>query len=403
MSRRERVARWIAPAVVALAAAAIVACSDAPPAGDGAAPTTAEATAPAAAVDWPIFRGDAALRGVASGRVPDAPALLWTFPTGGAIASSAVVRDGRVFVGSDDGHLYAVDLATGEKAWSFLTEDIVEAPPLVAEGTVYVGSSDFYFYALDAETGALRWRFETDDKILGAANTHRADDGTLRILVGSYDNRLYCLDAATGDVIWTYETEHYINGAPAVVGDRVVFGGCDAALHVVSAVDGTPRSRVELGEECQVAASAAIADGHAYLGHHGNAFVCIDIETGAERWRYTNPRYGFFSSPAIGESRVVFGGRDKHLHCARRDDGSAIWTFPTRRKVDGSPVICGDRVVFGSGDGRLYIVDLADGSEVWSYDIGQSIFSSPAVAGGIILIGSNDGRLYAFGDAPESS
>ena len=99
---------------------------------------------------------------------------------------------------------------------------------------------------------------------------------------------------------------------------------------------------------------------------------------------------------------MVFGGRDKQLHCAARRDGTPLWTVRTRRKVDGSPVICGDRVVFGSGDGRLYIVSLDDGKELWSYEIGPSLFSSPGVADGVIVIGSTDGRLYAFG-APASA
>ena len=109
----------------------------------------------------------------------------------------------------------------------------------------------------------------------------------------------------------------------------------------------------------------------------------------------------FFSSPSIGSDRVVFGGRDKALHCARRSDGEPLWKFKTRRKVDSSPVICGDAVVFGSADGRLYIVSLADGEERWTFDIGQSVVSSPAVVDGRIYVGANDGRLYAFGEASD--
>ena len=73
-----------------------------------------------------------------------------------------------------------------------------------------------------------------------------------------------------------------------------------------------------------------------------------------------------------------------------------IWTFPTKRKIDGAPVACGDKVVFGSGDGRVYLLDVKTGKELWKYEIGQAVFSSPAIAKGMILIGSNDGSLYAF-------
>jgi len=67
----------------------------------------------------------------------------------------------------------------------------------LAEGKVYVGSSDGFLYALEAGTGKLVWRYETDDKILGAPNWVKSAGGT-RVLVGSYDYRLHCVDAGTG-------------------------------------------------------------------------------------------------------------------------------------------------------------------------------------------------------------
>ena len=347
---------------------------------------------------WPIFRGDPALGGVAEGELELPLKVAWSFQSGGAIASSPVVSGGRVYFGSDDGKLYCLDTETGKELWSFATQDIIEAPPLVLEGRVFVGSSDFFFYALDAETGELSWKVETEDKILGGANFTRVGEAEeeLRILVGSYDTNLYCFDPETGETLWKYGTENYVNGTPAILDDRIIFGGCDAVLHVVSASTGEALDSLELGPECHVAGSAALADGRAYFGHYGNQFVCIDLDEKEVVWTYDSPRHAFFSSPAIGADRIVFGGRDKKMHCAARADGRALWSFPTRRKVDASPVICGDSVVFGSGDGRLYVLGLEDGKERWQYDVGKSILSSPAVVGGRVYVGTNDKRLYAF-------
>lgn len=348
--------------------------------------------------NWPIFRGIPGLDGVARGALPDHPELRWTFETGGAIVSSPVIQDGRVYIGSDDGDVYCLDFETGTKLWSFETEYEIEAPPLVHNGMVYVGATDFFLYAIDAATGELKWKYETDDRILGGANVLTGmPDGRDRIVAGSYDNHLYCFDAETGEKLWVYETLDWINGTPAVSGDEIIFGGCDTALYVISA-EGEPRHRIEIGEECFIAASVSVVDGRVYFGHHANAFLCVDLATESIQWAYENPSFGFFSAPAVGDERIVFGGRDSRVHCVGREDGTPLWTFPTRRKVDGSPVICGNRVVVGSGDGRLYILDLEDGSLVWSYDIGKSIFSSPAVVDGVIVIGANDGVVYAFGE-----
>ncbi len=348
--------------------------------------------------DWASYRGDSSLTGVAVGSLPEAFEVRWVFDTGKAIVSSPVVAGGVVYIGSDDAHLHAIDLATGQARWRFRTEDMIEAPPLAREGTVYVGSSDAHFYAVDAETGELRWKYETGDQVLGGANWVPGRDGAnARVVVGSYDNSLYCFDAETGEKLWAYQTDNYVNGTPAILGDEIVFGGCDAVLHVVSAASGEALARVPLGEACHVAGSVALAGGRAYLGHYGNAFVCVDLKTQALVWEHVDPSFPFFSSPAVGADRVVFGGRNKKVTCVNRETGEVLWTKSTHRKVDGSPVICGDKVVFGSGDGRLYVVALEDGADVWSYEIGRSLFSSAAVVDGLVVIGSEDGKVYAFG------
>jgi outer membrane protein assembly factor BamB len=82
----------------------------------------------------------------------------------------------------------------------------------------------------------------------------------------------------------------------------------------------------------------------------------------------------------------------------KREDGSPLWSFPTRGKVDSSPVICGDKVVVGSDDGRIYMVSLEKGTELWSYEIGRPVGSSPAVAEGKVVIGADDGVVYCFGE-----
>jgi outer membrane protein assembly factor BamB len=125
------------------------------------------------AARWPMFHGDPALTGLAGGTLPDRLDLVWRFETRGAVKSSPVIGDGRVFVGSDDGCVYAIDFVRGGKVWAYETEGGVEAAPLLLEGTVYVGGTDGFLYALDAATGRLKWKYETGSQILGAANWAR--------------------------------------------------------------------------------------------------------------------------------------------------------------------------------------------------------------------------------------
>jgi outer membrane protein assembly factor BamB len=175
---------------------------------------------------------------------------------------------------------------------------------------------------------------------------------------------------------------------------KTVFGGCDALLHLLSIADGSKIKEVDAG--AYIAASVAIDDNKAYVGHYENAFLCIDLEKSTNLWTYRDRNFPYFSSPARTKDRVVFGGRDKRLHCLNRADGKVAWTFPTRGKVDSSPAIAGDKVVVGSDDGRLYMVNLTNGKELWSYEIGPPVASSPAVVDGKVIVGADDGNVYAF-------
>ena len=359
-----------------------------------------EAVYPKAAVwegrDWPMFHGGQGLLGRAPGTLPDSLELLWKFKTGDEVKSSPAIFDDVVYVGSADANMYAIGLKDGLQVWKYRTPDAIEAAPCVVEGSVYVGCSDGLLYALDAKTGSFRWKYETDGEILGAANWVRSPDGVgLWILVGSYDNRLHCVDSASGRAVWTYETDNYINGSPAIADRKTVFGGCDAIIHVVSLIDGSKAAGIDGGS--YIAGSAAFLDGQIYVGNYDNVFVRADLETEKIVWEYAESDSPFFSSPAVGEDVVIFGGRDKQVHCIGREDGKVVWTFQTLGEVDSSPAICGDKVVIGSEDGRLYLLKLSDGSKLWSYETGQPITSSPAVAGGIVVVGCDDGYVYAFG------
>ena len=370
---------------------------DAAESGQGAKPDARKRDALRATTkSWPIFRGDRGLRGVAPGKLAADFELAWTFPTEGSVVSSPVVYGGVVYIGSSDYRLYAIDLETGKKRWDFETEDMIEAPPLYVDGRIYVGSNDTRVYCLDATSGKEIWRFETGDKIVGGANLLRLGDGIDRLVVGSYDNFLYGLNAKDGKELWKYETDNYVNGTPAISGEHVIFGGCDAILHMVSAKTGKSEKQVELGGDCHIAGSVATFGQEVYFGHYGNAFVRVDLDAGKQTWEYGNPRFAFFSSAAIGKDRVVFGGRDKHLHCVGRKDGKKIWTYKTRRKIDASPLICGDKVVFGGGDGRLRVLELETSKLLFEYELGRSITSSPAIVNGRIVIGSEDKSVYCF-------
>ena len=86
----------------------------------------------------------------------------WAVSIGGNSTSTPAIHEGVVFIGSDDGNVYALDAeASGAVLWAYATGAAVWAAPAVADGKVYVGSLNHWFYALDEGTGALVWSYYT--------------------------------------------------------------------------------------------------------------------------------------------------------------------------------------------------------------------------------------------------
>jgi eukaryotic-like serine/threonine-protein kinase len=348
---------------------------------------------------WPIFRGDQRLSGLSSAQLSNELKLLWSFKTDDEIKSSPVISFDQVYIGSGDGNIYALHLKTGKLAWKDSIGNTIEAPPLVVDQKVVIGSLDGFVYAYDALRGKLLWKFETGGNVIGSANWTIAPKGKTKwIFVGSYDFNLYCLDSENGKKIWTFEAENYINGAPSLQANKIIFGGCDAHARIISLASGKEEGAIDVG--AYIPGSTAIDGNFAYLGHYGNEVVCIELKKKNIAWRYGDSENGdpFFSSPAIGQDRIVIGCRDNQVHCISKSTGKKIWTFQTQGEVDSSPVIANDKVIVGSNDGRLYLIALNDGSKIWSYEIGSPITSSPAVVDGMVVIAAEDGGVYTFGN-----
>jgi outer membrane protein assembly factor BamB len=348
---------------------------------------------PARVDAWPRFRGSAALSGVSDTSLPAPLRLRWTYEAKDAIGSSAAIADGTVYVGSMDGRLHAVDLATGKMRWQYQTAGPVEeSSPAVREGVVYVGDVNGVFHAVDAGTGRPRWTFKTDAEIRSSPNWEGE-----RIYFGSYDQHLYCLSAVTGALIWKYRTEGPVHATPAIDRGIVYVSGCDEQLHAIDAATGRQLYALPLG--AYAGASAVVRDETAYVGTFGNEVLGVDLKRRVVRWTYRHPtrNFPFYSSAALAGDRVVVGGRDKMVHCLTRSTGRAVWTFLTRARVESSPLVDGNRVFIGSNDGILYELNLATGRKVWEFTAGAALSASPAAAAGVLVIGSQDGVLYGFG------
>ncbi len=379
---------------------------------DGASSEAESVVSAPAAVDWPLFRGDAEMRGVAREDLAPPLALAWTFEPPveegkkrPPFKASPVIAGGRVYVGGQDSKFYCLDLKTGDEVWTVKLEGPVTAPAAVGRGKVFVGDTYGFVYALDAATGEEAWRLEAEDKVEGGPNLLEVTDpasgeGEWRVFFGSHDFHLYSVAADTGEVRWKHETDNYVMATPSIEATlpAVMFGGCDGIFHILSAVTGEPIHQVELGQ--YVANSAAIRDGIAYVAHYGGEVVAVDVASGEVVWK-TATGVEYHGSPAVTADRVIVPGTDKRLVAYDRVTGEEVWAFLGRRDFEGSPIVTESAIWIGAMDARVYAIDPATGAELWNFDLGAQILASPALSGGTLVICGEDGLVYAFERAEE--
>jgi len=182
---------------------------------------------------WPMFRHDIQHSGFTDFDGPKEKSLLWSadnINTGdytAAKSSPSLFRD-MVFVGGDTGILSAFNKFTGELQWEFQTGDEVKgihSTPAIADNKVFFGSYDHNVYALDLTTGKEIWRYDTGGWVGSSPTVY---DGKLFVGsdVGINNGQLLALDSDTGDLLWAFNASGDIHSSPAISPElRMVFVG----------------------------------------------------------------------------------------------------------------------------------------------------------------------------------
>jgi outer membrane protein assembly factor BamB len=94
----------------------------------------------------------------------------WTYGIGGGC--NVAVSNGVVIVAAAK-HVYALDEATGHLKWKGNINTPGKYAPCIADGLIFVGGDDGYIYALDFSTGAPSWSYTSHEYTVPAQ--HWAD------------------------------------------------------------------------------------------------------------------------------------------------------------------------------------------------------------------------------------
>ncbi len=169
---------------------------------------------------------------------------LWDFNVGDIDAlAEPVISGDRVYQGTMEAYVYALNLADGSIAWKYKANGSVNSAVKVGAGKVFFGANGGSIYCMNEDDGKLEWEFKVEDPQEGARKhftTPVLFDG--QVYVGGADKYLYCLDAGTGEEKWKLEADDWIRSSPLVDDQNIHFATISGRL-----IQGKPQRTASVG------------------------------------------------------------------------------------------------------------------------------------------------------------
>ena len=237
--------------------------------------------------------------------------LAWSTNLGGKFSSSSptIVND-IVYIGSDNGFLYAIDAKTGSQKWKYDLYKTnsnfkdVDGNPTVIDGIVYVLSTDSngLCVGLDAVTGVKKWSVDLPYSNSGASPT--IYNGIIYFYLGS--KQITAFDAKTGNKIW--ENNNFaVYKSPMVVNDIIYFSDDNGKIIALDALKGQPKSTFSTTE---LTDTPILVVGQSIFGAKDNTAKAIDNQSGKLLWTYKLGTIVSNTTPIVltKDGKVFHGG-----------------------------------------------------------------------------------------------
>lgn len=271
----------------------------------------------------------------------DTGEVIWQRRRPGKSWTAAWLTEDDLYVCSD-GRLYNLAPADGAERWVFTVNKTLTAP-YADQGRVFVGSEEGTLYALDAEAGRRLWTFNVVRRIAVAPGGWQN-----RIFAVSQDHSLYAIEMDEGECAWHFTTRGKIYACPYISDEVVYLTAADHKVYALHAGRGRRLWSFTTGGEMRT--SPVEKDGLVYAGSHDKHLYVLRARDGQEVWRQR--MFGYPSSPSVTSGMVYFSAQGR-VYGFSVATHRMRWCFPLGFAVATSPVLGHGRLYVGTLEGRL--------------------------------------------------
>jgi outer membrane protein assembly factor BamB len=393
--------------------------------------------------NWPEFHQNLRLDGVTSNSslsTANASGLgvAWATDLYSAALDSPVVqynptlKERLGYVGTENGNVFAVDLANGSVVWGKWLGSQVRGTPVVNNGSLYVPTfSTPAVYRLNATTGTVACHLVAPLPVESTPLVLTPPGGVPTVYVGSEDTTgasgpILAMNANNCSLEWKFTGynqtagtwDAYSYGVDALGEPLLIFGTSDpdSSVYALDALTGKEVWRFQAYNPGQydIGAGAVVSppgvngfsDGAVYVPSKYGIMYALDLTTGSVIWstdfnKIAGVSEGGRSTAALDGTSLVFG-YNGGIFDLNAVTGAVVWQYrdSTHTEVLSSPAIAGpagsEVVVAGEISGRVDVLSLSTGALLYHYGTGGYITASPAISNGNVLIASSDGFLYDF-------
>jgi len=289
---------------------------------------------------------------------------LFSSPFPARISGGLVAQYNKLFLGTENGDVVAIDTETGELAWHAEVGNEVTSDPAVGEGMVVVHTTGGKVISLSADTGEQNWvhEYQTPTLTLRGASAPSIVSGG--VILGDSSGRASVLIGTNGQQAWTQ-----------AVGD--------------------PTGATELEALADIDSNPVVVGGVIYMIAYNGELAALELRSGEVRWKRD---YSAYENLHINGGSIYLTDSNSHVFGLDLRGGIEQWSNNELfgRALTG-PTIVNNHLALGDFEGYLHWLSPSSGEIIGRMDLGgDGIYAQPVVDGNTIYVQTRDGDLYAI-------